>query len=203
MAGPKQRKKLTGIKLARKRQPTGRLLADVLRKSKKDTSGGSPAQRTKKKKKKSIDLTPMVVRVAKAVGEHLEKTARPRNIARRKEFLKKQGLTSDDIRMDDDYLASKEGLKELRKIGYKTASDKTGGDGPPGETIGEPILGSESQVQKLAVKNAPSGPTISELAQLTEKERLLNIKRKGRKSTKIKRASLDDQLTLSKKTLLG
>ena len=35
MAGPKQRKKLTGIKLARKRQPTGRLLADVLRKRKK------------------------------------------------------------------------------------------------------------------------------------------------------------------------
>jgi len=36
MAGPKQRKKLTGVELARKRQPTGRLLADVLKKSKKD-----------------------------------------------------------------------------------------------------------------------------------------------------------------------
>ena len=42
MAGPKQRKKLTGVELARKRQPTGRLLADVLRKSKKDTKKGSP-----------------------------------------------------------------------------------------------------------------------------------------------------------------
>ncbi len=38
MAGPKQRKKLKGVELARKRQPTGRLLADVLKKSKKDTS---------------------------------------------------------------------------------------------------------------------------------------------------------------------
>ena len=42
MPGPKQRKKLKGVELARKRQPTGRLLADVLRKSKKDTKKGSP-----------------------------------------------------------------------------------------------------------------------------------------------------------------
>jgi hypothetical protein len=55
MAGPKQRKKLKGVELARKRQPTGRLLADVLKKSKKDI--GKPTGRTlakvlKKGKKK-------------------------------------------------------------------------------------------------------------------------------------------------------
>jgi hypothetical protein len=171
--------------------------------SKKDTSGGSPAQQAKKKQKKSTDLTPIAFRVARAIGEGLEKAARPRNIARRKEFIKKQGLTSDDIRMDEDYLASKEGLAELRKSGYTTASDKSGGDGPPEKSIGKPILGSGSQIQKAAVKEAPSGPTIAELEQLTEKERLLKIKRKGRKSTKIKRASLGDELTLSKKILLG
>ena len=44
MAGPKQRKKLKGVELARKRQPTGRLLADVLKKSKKDI--GKPTGRT-------------------------------------------------------------------------------------------------------------------------------------------------------------
>ena len=170
-------------------------------KSKKDKSGGSPVHLAKKKKK--ISLMPIAFQAAKAVGEYLEKSARPHNIKRRRKFLQKEGLTSDDIRMDDDYLASTEGLKELRKIGYTTAGDKVEGDGPPKKSIGEPILGSESQVQKLAVKDAPSGPTIGELAQLTEKERLLKIKRKGRKSTKIKRASLDDQLTLSKKALLS
>ena len=46
--------------------------------------------------------------------------------------------------------------KELREIGYTTAGDKIGRDGPSEKAT----LGSESQVQKLAVKNAPSGPTI-------------------------------------------
>ena len=171
--------------------------------SKKDTSGGSPAQQSKKKQKKSLDLRPIVFRVARAIGEGLEKSARPHNIKARKKFIEKQGLTSDDIRMDDDYLASKAGLAELKSIGYTTAGDLGGGSDPNQPSIGKSILGSGSQIQKAAVKEAPSGPTIAELEQLTEKERLLKIKRKGRKSTKIKRASLDDQLTLSKKTLLG
>ena len=55
-------------------------------------------------------------------------------------------------------------------------------------------------LQKTAVKKAPAGPTIAELEQ-AERDRLLRIKRKGRKSTKL--ASFDDELTLSKKTLLG
>ena len=59
------------------------------------------------------------------------------------------------------------------------------------------------QLQQAAVKKAPDGPTIGEMAQLeeTEEERLLRTKRKGRKSTKL--AQADDELTLSKKTLLG
>ena len=174
--------------------------------SNKDTTDGSPTQQAKKKKKKSIDLTPIAFRVVRAIGEGLEKSARPHNLKRRKEYITEYNTSvpsSERIDMTEDEITSKEGLKELRKIGYTTAGDKSGGDGPPEKSIGEPILGSGSQVQKLAVKEAPSGPTIGELEQLTEKERLLKIKRKGRKSTKIKRASLDDQLTLSKKTLLG
>ena len=56
------------------------------------------------------------------------------------------------------------------------------------------------QIQRDAVKEAPAGPTISELEQ-SETDRLLRNKRKGRKSTKL--AQADDELTLSKKTLLG
>jgi len=55
-------------------------------------------------------------------------------------------------------------------------------------------------LQKAAVKEAPAGPTVAELEQ-DETDRLLRIKRKGRRSTKL--ASFDDELTLSKKTLLG
>ena len=55
-------------------------------------------------------------------------------------------------------------------------------------------------VQQTAVKEAPAGPTVAEIEQ-NKIDRLLRIKRKGRKSTKL--ASMDDELTLSKKTLLG
>ena len=66
--------------------------------------------------------------------------------------------------------------------------------------ITKPILGSD--IQKTAVKKAPDGPTIAEIAQEdTEEQRLAKIKRKGRKSTKLSKE--DDELTLSKKTLLG
>ena len=49
--------------------------------------------------------------------------AKKANLKRRKEFIKKQGLTSDDIRMDDAYLSSEEGLKELKAQGYTTVAD--------------------------------------------------------------------------------
>ena len=56
------------------------------------------------------------------------------------------------------------------------------------------------QIQRQAVKQAPAGPTIAEMDQ-SERSRLSKIKRKGRKSTKL--GAEDDELTLSKKTLLG
>jgi len=58
----------------------------------------------------------------------------------------------------------------------------------------------KQDVQQEAVKEAPDGPTVAELEQ-DETDRLLRIKRKGRRATKL--SSTDDELTLSKKTLLG
>ena len=55
-------------------------------------------------------------------------------------------------------------------------------------------------VQKTAVKKAPSGPTIAEMEQ-SDLRRLSNIKRRGRKSTKL--GAEDEDLYLSIKTLLG
>ena len=56
------------------------------------------------------------------------------------------------------------------------------------------------QIQRAAVKAAPAGPTIAEMNQ-SERSRLLNIKRRGRKSTKL--GMEDEDLYLSTKTLLG
>ena len=56
------------------------------------------------------------------------------------------------------------------------------------------------QIQKVAVKQAPSGPTIAEMDQ-SERSRLSKIKRKGRKSTKL--GADEEDLYLSIKTLLG
>ena len=53
------------------------------------------------------------------------------------------------------------------------------------------------QIQRTAVKKAPSGPTIAEM----EQKRLSKIKRRGRKSTKL--GMEDEDLYLSTKTLLG
>ena len=56
------------------------------------------------------------------------------------------------------------------------------------------------QLQRQAVKAAPAGPTIAQMDQ-SERSRLLNIKRRGRKSTKL--GAEDEDLYLSTKTLLG
>ena len=160
-------------------------------------------------KKKKISLMPIALQAAKAVGEFLEKSARPRNIARRKEFIKKQGLTSDDIRIDDDYLASREGLTELRKIGYTTAGDLGGGSDRNQKSIEQPKVA--SQMDNTQVKSkmiTAKGPTDVEMpdtdvALLTEDERMLRIKRKGRKRTTLTNLTEQQKPTLSKRILLS
>jgi len=57
------------------------------------------------------------------------------------------------------------------------------------------------KTQKAAVENATTGPTSVEMASESEAERLLRIKRKGRRATILNVP--DDELTLSKKVLLG
>ena len=53
------------------------------------------------------------------------------------------------------------------------------------------------QIQQVAVKKAPAGPTVADLTQ----QRLSSIKRRGRKSTKL--GMEDEDLYLSTKVLLG
>jgi len=168
--------------------------------NKSDSGGEGPRNQYKKQKqkKKSILDASIVVQAAKAVADKLEAASRPYNTKVRKEYIQKYNSRvppSERINMSDEQIGSSEGLAALRETGYQTNQDRIDGGG------NQPILG--SGIQKKAVKDAPAGPTIGEMAQLqeTEEQRLLRIKRKGRKSTKL--ASLDDDLTLSKKTLLS
>ena len=57
------------------------------------------------------------------------------------------------------------------------------------------------EIKEEEIKLSQKGPTKAELEQ-EEEARLLSIKRRGRKSTKLRKAKADD-LTLAKKILLG
>ena len=145
-----------------------------------------------------------------AAGEIISTAAYKHNLWRRERFIKKHGIKMST--MDPDYIGSDLGRKELDRVskGEYKKSITAPRDDTPHEDGGQPgvksetsILGSETKIQKDAVKKSPDGPAISEMAQLheTEAERLLKIKRKGRKSTKLLKDM--ENLTLAKKVLLG
>jgi hypothetical protein len=59
------------------------------------------------------------------------------------------------------------------------------------------------QVQQAAVKKAPSGPTTAEMEEEKIKKASLANKRRGRKATMLTGADGIEDMSLSKKTLLG
>ena len=134
------------------------------------------------------------------------KTPYEMNLERRQKFIKDKGLTGDDINMDTSYLGSKEGLAELKKQGYTTASDNlnTGGgndnNNQPAPTIIKKTAGGQT-VQTTA-------PTEAELSQSAaadaEAYDLRKTKKKGRSMTILTSSKgLDDKYTLGKPSLLG
>ena len=157
-----------------------------------------------KRKKNIIERT--------GAGEVIGNIAAKHNTWRRERYIKKHKLENKMSSMDPAYIVSPAGRKELDRVskGDYQKSITAPRDDTPHEDGGQPgvksetsILGSETKIQKDAVKKSPDGPAISEMAQLheTEAERLLKIKRKGRKKTKLLKDTED--LTLSKKVLLG
>ena len=153
------------------------------------------------KKKKDITDRWLGLRIIKGAGEALEKRAYASNLKSRKKFVKKQGLTKDDIRMDDDYLGSKTGLAELKRQGYKTNQDIIAEsqlrEGPtPGVKKvvgGRTILAAaptEAEVSQSDAANAAE-------TKLTKRR----VKARGRKMNIY--AQSKDKLTLGKKSLLG
>ena len=135
------------------------------------------------------------------------KTPYEMNLERRQKFIKDKGLTGDDINMDTSYLGSKEGLAELKKQGYTTASDNlnTGGgndnNNQPAPTIIKKTAGGQT-VQTTA-------PTEAELSQSAaadaEEYDLRKTKKRGRSMMTLTSAQgvKDNKLTLGKPSLLG
>ena len=179
------------------------------RDDKEDKNKGGPPSITQRKKKNIIQKAAdksITLNVIKGVGNFLGEATKKSNVKRRKEFITKYNTSvppSERISMSDSAIGSAEGLASLKEAGYKTISDMS--KGPENDNRNTSILSAKptTELQKAAVKAAPAGPTIADIGNVeeTEEQRLLRIKRKGRRATKL--AADEDELNLSKKALLG
>jgi len=166
-----------------------------------------PKVRRKEKFQESLKnfKTPaqLIIGGVKKIGEK----AKESNLKRRKSFIKKQGLTGDDINMSDDYLSSKEGLAELRRQGYTTASDtmNTGNDNGGGNQV------VQAPTETMATATAPTEAEVSQSAATdadAKEEDILYRKRKTKRTGRSMLVVTSPQgdtsgLTLGKKSLLG
>ena len=173
--------------------------------------GEGPANRYQKPPapKKKSNFMPVTLRVVKAVGEGLEKAARPYNTRRRKEFISKYNTSvppAERIDMTDEKIGSKEGLASLREVGYKTNQDinreRQGGGNGNNQT---------TQVPKTILSPTSAEVSQSEAANATSEEDPLYVRKKKTKAkgrsqtilTSSKGVTTDEGLTLGKKSLLG
>ena len=179
------------------------------------SSGGveGPANRYQKPPapKKKLDLTPMPIRVIKAVGKGLEDAARPYNTRRRKEFISKYNTSvppGERIDMTDEKIGSGEGLARLREVGYKTNQDINRERQGAGNGVN---INQTTQVPKTILSPTKAEVSQSEAANTTSEEdsillRKKKIKAKGRSQTirtSSKGVTTDEGLTLGKPSLLG
>ena len=173
--------------------------------------GEGPANRYQKPPppKKKSNFMPVTLRVVKAVGEGLEKAARPYNTRRRKEFISKYNTSvppGERIDMTDEKIGSREGLASLREVGYKTNQDinrerQDGGNGNNQTT----------QVPKTILSPTSAEVSQSEAANATSEEDPLYVRKKKTKAkgrsqtilTSSRGVTTDEGLTLGKKSLLG
>jgi hypothetical protein len=178
---------------------------------KEDTSGGSKDHRTTSTKKKIPIITPGLA-ILKAAGEKLGDFARPYNTKRRKEFISKYNTSvppNERIDLTDEQIGSAEGLASLRKVGYKTNEDMinqnndNGGGDNNQKSIEQPKVA--SQMDNTGVKsNMITADKIAPTnVEMTEDERLISTKRKGRKTTMLTDIEEEQPAKLSKKVLLG
>ena len=158
---------------------------------KEDKDKGGPPSISQRKKKNIIQKAAdksLTVQLIKKVGKGVKQAIT--NIKKVKQ--------SDSLLGTSDYQGDPLG----RPSKVRDMSPKDDGGDDRRNTINVASTPT-TELQKAAVKDAPAGPTISDIGNVeeTEEQRLLRIKRKGRRATKL--AADDDELNLSKKALLG
>ena len=175
-------------------------------------SGGEGPRNEYKKPKKKIPIITPGLAILKAAGEKLEELSRPYNTKRRKEFISKYNTNvppSERINLTDEQIGSAEGLASLREVGYKTNQDMinqnndNGGGDNNQKSIEQPKVA--SQMDNTGVKsNMITADKIAPTnVEMTENERLIATKRKGRKTTMLTDIEEAQPAKLSKKVLLG
>ena len=145
--------------------------------------------------------------IGKVIRGVTGKTPYEINLERRQKFVKSKGLTGEEINLDPSYLGSKEGLAELRKQGYTTASDNmnTGGGNDNNDTPAPTILKKTAGGQTVQT----TAPTEAELSQSAaadaEEYDLRKTKKRGRSMMTLtsSKGVTDNKLTLGKPSLLG
>ena len=173
--------------------------------------GGPPSVLNPPKKK----FEPPAVKIIKGVGEGVSKFTKKKNLERRKKFIKSKGLTSEEINMDDAYLSSEAGLKELKKQGYTTVADtsRDRGNGSDPQykpstaaptTMAKTTAPTTAEVSQATATTAEAPVTTPEEIAETEEERKRKTKRRGRSLMAITSPQgVDEKLTLGKPSLLG
>ena len=131
------------------------------------------------------------------------KTPYEMNLERRQKFVKSKGLTSEEINLDPSYLGSKEGLAELRKQGYTTASDtmNTGGGNDNNNQPAQPVIVKKNiggtEVQTTEAK-------LAEEKEIDDAYDMRKTKRRGRRQTILtSQTGARGNLVLGKPSLLG
>ena len=182
----------------------------------KSNDGGSKDHRTtstKKSKLQKIADKSIVLNVVKNVGTALENVARPYNTKRRKEFISKYNTSvppTERLNMTDEEIGSAKGLASLRDVGYKTNQDMNNQNGGNDEqnksqdkSIEQPKVASQMDNTGVKSKMIIADKTSPTTTEMTEDERMIGVKRQGRKVTTLTDIDKSKKATLSKKVLLG
>jgi len=141
--------------------------------------------------------------IGKVIRGVTGKTPYEMNLERRQKFVKSKGLTSEEINLDPSYLGSKEGLAELRKQGYTTASDtmNTGGGNDNNNQPAQPVIVKKNiggtEVQTTEAK-------LAEEKEIDDAYDMRKTKRRGRRQTILtSQTGARGNLVLGKPSLLG
>jgi hypothetical protein len=173
--------------------------------------GEGPRNQYKKKSTlQKIAEKSVALNVVKKVGTALADAARPYNTKRRKEFISKYNTSvppTERLNMTDKEIGSAKGLASLREVGYTTDADTSlnqDKNGPDREkSIVQPKVASQMDNTGVKSKMIIADKTSPTNVEMTEDERMIGVKRKGRRTTMLTDIREDKKATLSKKVLLG